>query len=88
MKWAGMGCQISKEGNVIKEERVGERREENGRFKVKNEAEWIERQAAQGKIAISLDGAHAVNSITTHTGVTQKCLHSFLFATTAESGIR
>lgn len=44
MKWAGMGCQISKEGNVIKEEGVGERREENGRFKVKNEAEWIGRQ--------------------------------------------
>lgn len=28
VKWAGMGCQISKEGNVIKEEGVGERREE------------------------------------------------------------
>lgn len=69
---------------MIKEEGVGERREENGRFKVKNEAEWIERQAAEGKIGISLDGAHAVNSITTHAGVTQKRLHSFLFATTAE----
>lgn len=84
MKWAGMECQISKEENMIKEEGVGERREENDRFKVKNEAEWIEKQAAEGKIGISLDGAHAVNSITTHAGVTQKRLHSFLFARTAE----
>lgn len=51
---------------------------------MKNEAEWIERQAAEGKIGISLDGTHAVNSITTHAGVTQKRLHPFLFATTAE----
>lgn len=48
---------------------------ENGRCKVENEEEGIERQATEGKIGNSLDGAHAVNSITEHMQV----LHTFIF---------
>lgn len=42
---------------------------ENVRCKVENEADGIERQATEGKIGISSDGAHAVNSIAEHTQV-------------------
>lgn len=56
-------------------ERKGDKRgRENGRWKVKNEVEGIERQATEGKIGIALDGAHAVNSITEH-----MVLHTFNF---------
>lgn len=48
---------------------------ENGRWKVENEVEGIERQATEGKIGISLDGAHAVNSITEH----MQGLYTFIF---------
>lgn len=51
---------------MIKEGRGGEKRQGKWQVQVKNEAEGIERQATEGKIGISLDGAHAVDSITEH----------------------
>lgn len=55
--------------------RNGDKRgRENGRWRVKNEAEGIERQATEGKIGITLDGGHAANSITEHMQV----FHTFM----------
>lgn len=83
-KQARRGCQMSKEGKRDKKTRGGVEKggRKNGRWKVKNEAGGIERRAAEGKIGISLDGAHAVNSITTHMQVLLRNIYIHFLLTT------